>query len=131
MIEKEDEITFKNIFPILYPKLVDDIEEKILSPLSCITELESKWVLEFDLPLVNKDDISVTFDTGNIITVEAKLRETYCDETLEPKCEFQYFKKKISLPGKIDDKKITSNFSNGRLTISVPKVFHGNKIKVE
>ena len=131
MIEKEDKILIKNIFPILYPKLVDDVEEKILSPLSCIAELESKWIIEYDLPLVNKDDISVTFDTGNIITIEAKLREAYCDETLESKCEFHYFKKKISLPGEINEKKITSNFSNGRLIINIPKVFRGHKIKVE
>ncbi len=131
MIEKEDKIIIKNLFPILYPKLVDDIEEKTLSPLSYITELESKWIIEFDLPLVNKDDISVTFDTGNIITINAKLREAYWDETLEPKCEFHYFKKKISLAGEIDDKKITSNFLNGRLIINIPKVFRGHKIKVE
>lgn len=129
MSEKNEKI--KNIFPLLYPKLVDDIEGQILSPLSCITELESKWILEFDLPLVNKDDISVALDAGNVIAVEAKLREAYCDENLESKCEFLYFKKRVALPGGIDDKKITSNFLNGRLTINVPKVFRGSKIKVE
>ena len=130
MSEKYEKIKIKNIFPALYPKLVDDIEGQILSPLSCITELESKWILEFDLPLVNKDDISVALDTGNVITVEAKLREAYCDN-LGSKCEFHYFKKRVTLPGGIDDKKITSNFLNGRLTINVPKVFRGSKIKVE
>lgn len=121
----------KNIFPVLFPKLIDDVKEKILSPLSYITELESKWIIEFDLPLVNKNEISVTFDTGNIITIEAKLREAYCDETMEGKCEFLYFKKKISLPGEVDEKKITSNFSHGRLIINIPKIFRGHKIKIE
>jgi HSP20 family protein len=115
----------------LYPKLFDDIEGKILSPLSYIRELETKWVLEFDLPLVNKEDISITYDEGNVITIEAKLRESYCDLNMVPKCEFHYFKKKIALPGGIDEKKITSTFSHGRLTIYVPKVFRGQKIKVE
>ncbi len=115
----------------LYPKLFDDIEEKILSPLSCVKELETKWVLEFDLPLVNKEAISITYDEGNIITVEAKLRETYRDENLNPKCEFHSFKKRITLPGNIDEKKIVSTFSNGRLTINIPKALRGHKIKVE
>jgi HSP20 family protein len=130
MSEKESQF---DIFttPFLYPKLFDDIEEKILSPLSYIRELETKWILEFDLPLVDKEDISITCDEGNIITVEAKLRETYCDLNMVPKCEFHYFKKKITLPGGIDEKKITSTFSNGRLTINVPKVFRGHKIKIE
>ena len=131
MIKKDENFKIKNIFPILFPKLDDDINEKILSPLSYITELESKWIIEFDLPLVNKDDISITLDIGNIITVDAKLREAYCDETTEPKCEFLYYKKKISLPGEINEKKITTTFSNGRLIINIPKVFRGNKIKIE
>lgn len=115
----------------LYPKLFDDIEEKILSPLSYIKELETKWILEFDLPMVNKNDISITYDEGNNITIDAKLRETYYDENMNPKCEFHYFKKRTSFPGQIDSKKITSTFSNGRLTINVPKILRGHKIKVE
>ena len=130
-LAEKKSIEIKNIFPVFYPKIIDDIEEKILSPLSYITELESKWVIELDLPLVNKKDISVTFDTGNVITIGAKLREKYWDESMNPRCEFLYFKKKISLSGKINEKKITSNFSNGRLIINIPKVFRRHKIKVE
>ena len=37
MSERNEKIKIKNIFSTLYPKLVDDIEGKILSPLSCIT----------------------------------------------------------------------------------------------
>lgn len=119
------------VSPFLHAKLFDDIEEKILSPLSYVKEFETKWVLEFDLPLVNKEDISITYDEGKIITVEAKLRETYSDVNMIPNCEFQYFKKRIALPGVIDEKKIISAFSNGRLTINVPKILRGNKIKVD
>ncbi|WKT58677.1 hypothetical protein QVH35_04760 [Candidatus Nitrosotenuis chungbukensis] len=45
-------------FPIL--QLGDDLEQKILRPLSCIKEYESKWVLEFDLPLVEKKTLTST-----------------------------------------------------------------------
>jgi HSP20 family protein len=131
MNENDEIYDFKNIFPVQFPKLVDDIEEQTLSPLSYITELESKWIVEFDLPLVSKENLSVTFDKGNEITIEAKLNESYFDETLNSKSEFRFFKKKITLPGKIDDKKITSNFKNGRLTIYLPKLSKGNKINVE
>ena len=122
---------FKSIFPVLFPKLVDDAEEKTLSPLSCITELESKWIVEFDLPLVSKENISVTFDKGHEITVEAKLRESYFDKNLGSKSEFHFFKKKVTLSGQIDEENIRSNFLNGRLMIYLPKLFQGNKIKVE
>lgn len=130
MIGNEDfEINIAS-FP-LASKIIDDIEEKTLCPLSYVTELESKWILEFDLPLVNKKEINVSFLPGNIIAVEAKLREKYFDLDLDYEREFHYFKKSITLPGKIDTKRITANFENGRLTIQILKIFKGNKIKVQ
>lgn len=125
--------TIESTLDILYnvfPKFDDDIEQKILSPLSCIRELESKWIIEFDLPLVKKEDISVSFESENTITVEAKLIEPYCDPKIK-RCEFEYFKKSVSLPGKINEKNIIANFSNGRLVITVPKIFSGSKINIK
>ena len=116
---------------IINPMFSDDIEQQILCPLSCSREFESKWVLEFDLPLVNKKDISISLDEGNAITVEAKLKETYVDSSQDYKHEFQYFKKSVQLPGKIDTKNIITNFTNGRLMIIIPKLFRGTKVKVE
>jgi HSP20 family protein len=116
---------------LVNPMFRDDIEQQTLSPLSCLREFDSKWVLEFDLPLVNKKDISVSFDAGNIITVEAKLKETYGETNLDYGYKFKYFKKSVSLPGKLNEKKITAKFENGILTISIPKLFSGYKIKVE
>lgn len=108
----------------------DDIEQKILSPLSCLREYTTKYVLEFDLPLVNKEDISITLERGNTITVQAQLKEIYCDFSFNCRNEFQYFKKSIKLPAKIDEKNIEAKFENGRLTINVPKSSSGTKIKV-
>ncbi len=131
MNSDESQFNIRILTPILHPKCEDDFEEQILSPLSCLREFETKWVLEFDLPLVDKKDIAVSIASRNVITVEAKLKESYSDPEVGFKNEFHYFKKSISLPGDIDDKKITSNFSNGRLIITIPKIFQGTKIKVE
>ena len=116
---------------MLDPNFDDDVDEKILSPLSCLREFDTKWILEFDLPLVKKDDIIVSVEPGNAITVEAKLKETYVDSNRGYKHEFQYFKKRVSLPGNIDDKKISTNFTNGRLIITIPKTFNGKKIRID
>lgn len=116
---------------IMNPMFRDDIEQQILCPLSCLREFDSKWVLEFDLPLVNKKDISISFDEGNTITVEAKLKETYIDSSQDYQHEFQYFKKSVQLSGKIDAENIMTNFTNGRLMITIPKLFSGTKVKVE
>lgn len=127
MKEKDD---FKfTIMPSLTDSLFDDIEHRILSPLSCLREFDTHWMLEFDLPLVNKKNIKVTFD-GNMINVEAKLKEKYSEEKLGKITKFEYFKKSMSLPGKIDSKKITVVFQKGRLEIKIPKKIVGHSIKI-
>jgi HSP20 family protein len=128
MKEKDD---FKfTIMPSLTDSLFDDIEHRILSPLSCLREFDTHWMLEFDLPLVNKKNIKVTFD-GNMINVEAKLKERYSEEKLGKITKFEYFKKSMSLPGKIDSKKTTAVFQKGRLVIKIPKKIIGHSIKIK
>ena len=108
----------------------DDIERQILSPLSCLREYGTHWLLEFDLPLVNKKDIKITFDE-NFISIEAKLKESYFEEKLGKKTKFEYFKKTLTLPGKIDNKKISAKFENGRLKITILKTIFSRKITVK
>jgi len=109
--------------------LIDDIEHKILSPLSCIREFDNHWMIEFDLPLVAKKDIKVNFD-GNIVNVEAKLKQKYSEEKLGKITRFEYFKKSVALPQKIDSKKAIAKFQKGRLEIKIPKKTTGSSIKI-
>jgi len=109
----------------------DDMEQKILSPLSCIREHESKWILEFDLPLVDKKDVAVYLNSDGMLVVEAKLKETYYDSKAGVRHQFEYFKKAVTLPKNVDTEKITVRFAHGRLLITLPKIFKGTAIKVE
>jgi HSP20 family protein len=127
-MKEKDDFKFA-IMPSLTDSLFDDIEHRILSPLSCLSEFDTHWMLEFDLPLVNKKNIKVTFD-GNMINVEAKLKEKYSEEKLGKITKFEYFKKSMSLPGKIDSKKTTAVFQKGRLVIKIPKKIVGHSIKI-
>ena len=125
---KEIDLEFK-ITPPVINSLFDDIEHRILSPLSCLREFDNHWMVEFDLPLVSKKDIKVTFDE-NTVNVEAKLKEKYTEEKLGKITKFEHFKKSISLPGKIDSKKMTAKFQKGRLEIKIPKKIMGHSIKI-
>jgi len=125
---KDADFEFDITFPVFTP-LLDDIEQRILSPLSCLREYDNYWMVEFDLPMVGKKNINITFNQ-NTITVEAKLKERYSEEKLGKITKFEYFKKSVSLPGKIDSKKITSKFEKGRLEIKIPKKTNGTTIKI-
>ena len=119
---------FETTLPII-SLLFDDAEHRILSPLSCLKEFDNHWMLEFDLPLVSKKDIKITFDE-NTINIEAKLKEKYSEEKLGNVTKFEYFKKSILLPGKIDNKKIIAKFQKGRLEIKIPRQITGQHVKI-
>lgn len=121
---------FDILQPLFNPMLLDDVESKILSPLSCMREFGTHWFLEFDLPLVQKKDVKVALD-GNMITIEAKLKESYSETMFGKETKFEYFKKSMTLPQNIDSKKISATFENGRLSITIPKLKKGQKIKIE
>ncbi|MGY5150774.1 MAG: Hsp20/alpha crystallin family protein [Candidatus Nitrosopumilus sp. bin_6a] len=125
----EDNYLRFRITPPIISSLFDDIEHKTLSPLSCLREFDNHWMVEFDLPMVGKKDIKVSFD-GNYVNVEAKLKQKYSEEKLGTITKFEYFKKSISLPEKIDSKKATAKFQKGRLEIKIPKRIAGNSIKI-
>lgn len=125
---EEDYLRFR-ITPPIISSLFDDIEHKTLSPLSCLREFDNHWTVEFDLPMVGKKDIKVSFD-GNYVNVEAKLKQKYSEEKLGTVTKFEYFKKSISLPEKIDSKKATAKFQKERLEIKIPKRTAGNLIKI-
>ena len=124
----DEDLKFK-IMPSGISSLFDDIEHKILSPLSCLREFDNHWMVEFDLPMVGKKDVKVSFD-GNTVNVEAKLKQKYSEEKLGKITKFEYFKKSISLPEKIDSKKATAKFQKGRLEIKIPKKAIGKSIKI-
>ena len=93
--KQNNEFEIRIFKPSFTSMLDDDIDSQILSPLSYLREFSNHWLLEFDLPLVNKKDIQVTFDE-NTLSVEAKLKEIYSEEKLGIQTKFQYFKKTIS-----------------------------------
>lgn len=130
MAKKDENYKIKIFHPVFSSLLNDDVKQQILSPLSCLREFGDYWLLEFDLPLVNKKDIKITFDE-NTVSVEAKLKETYSEEKLGVNTKFEYFKKTITLPNKINSKKASAKFTNGRLTIIIPKGISGQKIKIK
>ena len=127
-MRNDDDFKFA-IIPPMVNSLFDDIEHRILSPLSCLREFDNHWMLEFDLPLVSKKDIKVTFDEDTI-NVEAKLNEKYSEKQTGDVTKFEYFKKSLSLPGKIDNKKTTAKFQKGRLVIKIPKKVIGHQVKI-
>lgn len=109
--------------------LFDDFIHKELIPLSHLKEKDSRWVLELDLPLVDKKNVEVTI-SDNHITIKAKLTKTFCVSRGSVVTEFDYFKKTMELPNGVNIKQITASFKNGILKIIMPKPDDGETIPI-
>ena len=121
---------FEKFFMSLIDRTVDDYANEELTPLVHFTEKDSKWILEIDLPMVNKDDIDITLADDHVV-VTAKLEKAYCVSKRDCMTEFNYFKKFTLLPTGIDKEKFSAKFNNGILSIHMPKITTGKKIRIE
>ncbi len=108
----------------------DDYMNKELTPLSHFAKKDSKWILEVDLPMVDKKDIKLVLSTQHII-IKARLKKTFCISKRNVITEFDYFKKVVSLPSGVDTKKIKATFRNGVLRVIIPKISEGKQIQIE
>ena len=114
---------FENVF-------FDDFVHRELVPLSHIKEKHSSWMLEMDLPLVDKKNIEIT-SSDDYLMIKAKLTKTFCISRGSTVTEFDYFKKTIKIPSGADTKQISAKFKNGILRIIIPKPANGKKIQIE
>lgn len=110
--------------------LIDDFVHRELVPLSHLTEKDSRWILQIDLPGVRKKDVSVTVTRGHVI-VKAKLEEAYHVSRHGHLTKFESMRKVSSLPTHADTKKISASLKNGILTIMIPKITDGKKIPID
>src|SRR5919198_5779260 len=89
-------------------------------------ETDDSYVVEVELPGVKPEDTEVTLDGQTLV-----IRGHYGEEREEDGKGGRYllrerrtgtFARAITLPGGIDADKVTSSFTNGELTITLPKV---------
>ena len=89
-----------------------------------IAETESQYEVTVDLPGVKAEDVSVEVHEGQL-TVAGK-RESEKEESTKTfhRLERQYgeFRRSITLPAAVDEQKIAASYTDGVLTITLPKV---------
>ncbi|HEV7529067.1 MAG TPA: Hsp20/alpha crystallin family protein [Solirubrobacteraceae bacterium] len=90
-------------------------------PLADIEETDDAWIVEADLPNVDRKDVNVELrDSELIITgeIKEKERQGVLRRRARRTGEFEY---RVTLPGKADAEGIEANLHDGVLTVRVPK----------
>lgn len=97
--------------------------EKGFYPLLDVSETNSHYTVELDIPGVKKEDINISVD-NNILTIKGKkeIEEEHKDNNYYSRERFYGdFNRSMTLPSGINADKIDADFNNGVLTIKVPK----------
>jgi HSP20 family protein len=90
-------------------------------PLADIEETEDAWVIEADLPSVDRNDVNVELRDAELIIsgeIKEKERKGVLRRRARRTGNFEY---RVTLPGKADAEKIDANLHDGVLTVRVPK----------
>lgn len=96
------------------------------SPTVDLEHTKDSYIVRCDLPGLEKDKINLTV-RDNTLTIEG-VRQTGT-ETKDPNRGFYSqersygsFSRSLTLPGPVDESKITADYKNGVLTITLPKI---------
>ena len=111
----------------------EDLTEPRWRPAVDVHESAGAFHFTAELPGLTKEDIEITLEESNLtLTGERKFEEKEEGESYH-RVERSYgsFTRTFTLPGEVDTAKVTAEFKNGVLNISVPKTEQAKPHKVE
>ena len=103
----------------------------VFSPLVDIEETEDAWIVEAELPGVQREDVNVEVrDSELAITGEIKERERkgILRRQTRRKGEFDF---RVTLPGEADAEHIDADLAEGVLTVRIPKSEQARARRIE
>jgi HSP20 family protein len=92
-------------------------------PRADVHENDNAFVVQLDLPGVEKDNVKVKFEDDTLVVSGERKHESSVDEKNFHRVERAYgsFTRSISIPKDVDSEKISASFKNGVLEITLPK----------
>jgi HSP20 family protein len=103
----------------------------ILTPLVDIEETDDAWIVEAEVPGVDRKDVSVEVRESDLmITGEIKERERkgILRRRTRPTGRFEF---RVTLPGPIDSEGVEATIADGVLTVRVPKPEQARPQRIE
>ena len=100
-------------------------------PITDIEETDDAWVIEAELPGVNRKDVNVEMRDSELIIsgeIKQKERKGVLRRQTRKTGEFEY---RVTLPGDSDAEHIEANLHDGVLTVRVPKTEQAKPRRIE
>lgn len=93
------------------------------TPVAEIEEHGDNYHLRFEVPGISKDelDIQVTADTVSISGERKSSAKTEEDGVTRSEFRYGSFSRVVTLPGRIDHQNVTADYSDGIVSLTLPK----------
>ncbi len=95
--------------------------EEFVSPVVNISETKYSFVLEAEMPGVNKDGLEITLENNELTIIGRRNRETVSGEPLFGERHTAHFRRVFELVPAIDTGRINAKADQGVLTLTLPK----------
>lgn len=113
-------------------KLLFNLKSKSLRPLCRIGANEEAVTVTFDLPYVEKKDISLT-STENTLNIDAKMRKAITlrvGGSVQKHVQFERYTRRVRLPTRVEPERAKATFRNGLLRVKFPIAKRGNRVRI-
>ena len=104
--------------------------DKYIRPAVNIIETEEGLTLTADLPGASKDSLDVNVEKG-ILTISAPVSHTMPGQSAYTEFGLANYYRQFSIPESLDHEKAKAEFTNGILTLRVPKAEVAKPRKIE
>ncbi len=123
---------FSDLMDEFFKDVVDRNRDSFVPGID-ISETDDQFLINAELPGMNKEDIDVSLDNGRLtISGERKFEEKENGTTYH-RVETRYgsFNRSFQLPDNVDEESINATYENGLLKISIDKAEDKVKKKIE
>jgi HSP20 family protein len=108
-----------------------DVGAPIWAPPVDIEESEDSWLIEANLPGVNKKDVNIEVRESEVVVsgeIKERERKGILRRRTRPVGRFEY---RVTLPGQTDPENVEASIDGGVLTIRIPKPEQARPHRVE
>ncbi len=131
-LQREIDRVFDGYFPGR-PAETEEAESAVWTPRVDLAESEDAYLIELDLPGITRDQIEINYHEG-ILSVRGERKETSAEDNRQYiRCERQQgrFYRSFALPKRVAADKIGASFSDGVLSVRIPKAEESKPRKIE
>lgn len=104
--------------------------EKYIKPAVNIVETEEGLILTADIPGASKESLDVSVEKG-ILTISAAVTRDMPGQPVYTEFELANYYRQFSIPETLDQQRARADFTNGILTLQIPKAEAAKPRKIE